>query len=165
MTIRPMQVTDLDCVLEIADGLLQAPRWAREAYEAAVRPGSAPQRVALAAEDPGAGEVIGFAVASVIAPEAELETIGVAAEWQRRGVGRCLIEEIRRSLVDLGVTKVTLEVRESNGAARRLYRSSGFEVIGRRASYYVDPKEDAVTMSLSLPEANLSQASRDPVRA
>src|SRR5271157_2171751 len=34
--------------------------------------------------------VVGFAVASLIAPEAELETIAVAAEGQRRSVGRRL---------------------------------------------------------------------------
>ena len=53
MTIRPMQDSDLDRVLEIAGNLAQAPRWAREVYETAIRPGSAPRRVALVAEEAG----------------------------------------------------------------------------------------------------------------
>jgi len=65
----------------------QAPRWAREVYETAIRPGSAPHRVALVAEEPIPG-VVGFAVASVVRPEAELETIGVAAGRQRRNDGQ-----------------------------------------------------------------------------
>lgn len=150
MTIRPMLASDIDRVLEIADNLAQAPRWAREVYRTAIRPGSAPRRVALVAEEPIPG-VVGFAVASVVMPEAELETIGVAAGRQRRGVGRRLLEEVGRILSGLGVTKVSLEVRESNRAARQLYRAAGFDEIGRRPGYYADPKEDAILMVLELP--------------
>ena len=149
MTIRPMQDSDLDRVLEIAGNLAQAPRWAREVYEAAIRPGSAPRRVALVAEEATLG-LVGFAVASFVTPEAELETIGVAVARQRSGIGRQLLGETKRILGGLGVTKVILEVRESNSAARQLYRATGFDETGRRSSYYVDPKEDAIIMSLKL---------------
>jgi ribosomal-protein-alanine N-acetyltransferase len=42
------------------------------------------------------------------------------------------------------VTRVFLEVRESNAAARALYEKCGFQISGRRKSYYSDPAEDAV---------------------
>lgn len=150
MTIRPMQASDVDRVLEIAKSLTQAPRWPREMYETAVRPGGAPRRLALVAEEPESATVIGFAMASMVLPEAELETIGVSSESQRRGVGRRLLEEIGRILAGAGVTKVILEVRESNSAARRLYRAAGFDETGNRPSYYIDPKEDALIMSRML---------------
>ena len=38
---------------------------------------------------------------------------------------------------------LTLEVRESNEAAIRLYDALGFTEIGRRPNYYFHPKEDA----------------------
>ena len=41
---------------------------------------------------------------------------------------------------------VYLEVRESNVAARELYRSAGFEEIGRCAEYYTEPAETAIVM-------------------
>jgi ribosomal-protein-alanine N-acetyltransferase len=41
----------------------------------------------------------------------------------------------------------TLEVRESNNAARRLYRGFGFFEVGRRVRYYRDNGEDAVIMT------------------
>lgn len=163
MTIRPMQASDIDRVLEIADSLAQAPRWAREVYEAAIRPGSAPSRVALVAVDPDSASVNGFAVASVVPPEAELETIGISAESQRRGIGRRLIEEISRILAESGVTKVILEVRESNSAARQLYRATGFDQTGRRPSYYIDPKEDALIMSRMMGRGSLSQTRENSV--
>ncbi len=95
---------------------------------------------------PGSGRVIGFAVASVVAPEAELETIALAAEGQRRGVGArlvgALVEQLRRERV----TELLLEVRASNQAALAFYRAEGFRKTGRRVGYYADPKEDAVLM-------------------
>jgi len=160
--IRAMLAADLDRVIAIADGLPQAPRWGREMYETAVRAGSAPRRIALVAEDEEAGTIIGFAVVSMVLPEAELETIGVAAGQQRRGVGRRLLDEIGRRIQSSGATRVILEVRKSNGAARALYRTSGFEETGLRPSYYADPKEDAIIMAKTLGEDSVSGPEGSP---
>jgi hypothetical protein len=56
---------------------------------------------------------------------------------------------------DLGATLVTLEVRLSNAAARRLYQGFGFRPVGVRPRYYSDNGEDALIMTtdpLDLPE-------------
>jgi [ribosomal protein S18]-alanine N-acetyltransferase len=45
---------------------------------------------------------------------------------------------------------VFLEVRESNGAARALYASRGFEIAGRRSKYYRKPVEDALVLRRAL---------------
>ena len=96
------------------------------------------------------GRVVGFAVAGLMAPEAELETIAVVAEAQRRGVGgrllRALVEELRAEQV----TELILEVRASNRKAQGFYRAQGFKETGRRPGYYADPEEDAVLMGLNL---------------
>jgi ribosomal-protein-alanine N-acetyltransferase len=153
--IRPMRRPDVDQVVALADILPQAPRWAREMYETALDPAGTPRRVALVAQktgpgdESGAGEVVGFAIGAAVAFEAELESIGVAPEWQRHGVGRTLLEALLRTLKELGVTKLTLEVRASNDAAQKLYRTLGFEDAGLRRGYYSDPKEDAVVMILA----------------
>ena len=42
-----------------------------------------------------------------------------------------------------GAEVLTLEVRDSNEAAIRLYAALGFTEIGRRPNYYFHPKEDA----------------------
>jgi ribosomal-protein-alanine N-acetyltransferase len=148
--IRAMVLADLDQVFALADSLAHAPRWAREVYEAGLTSGSAPRRMALVAEEPASGAVAGFAVAAVVGPEAELESLAVAEKLQRRGIGRQLVDEIVGMLGQEGVTKVFLEVRESNRPAQRLYDALGFKTAGRRASYYPEPKEDAVVMALSL---------------
>ena len=94
--------------------------------------------------------VVGFAVASVVSPEAELETIAVAAEAQRRGVGERLLGALVEELRAERVAELLLEVRASNAAAIGFYRVRGFEEAGRRARYYAEPEEDAVLMRMKL---------------
>ena len=43
-----------------------------------------------------------------------------------------------------------LEVRVSNAAARGLYRTLGFRLVGLRRGYYKSPIEDALLMALRL---------------
>jgi ribosomal-protein-alanine N-acetyltransferase len=126
-----------------------APQWPRRVYES-VLASSSPRRIAFVAEDSGTGAVVGFAVAGLVPPEAELETIVVAAGFQRRGVARRLFEAMADDLGRSQVREVLLEVRQSNVAAQGFYRSVGFVEEGRRPGYYADPIEDAVLMRLRL---------------
>lgn len=145
--VRPMAVTDLDRVVELAETLNQAPQWQREAYLAALDQ-KVVRRIALVADDLDTGAIVGFAVASLSQPDAELETIGVAAGFQRRGVARHLFDEMVKGLRAAESESVVLEVRASNIGAREVYKSLGFVEIGRRPRYYCDPLEEAVLMRL-----------------
>jgi ribosomal-protein-alanine N-acetyltransferase len=150
LVVRAMVVSDLDRVLTIAMKLDQVPQWPRAIYEAVFDPANAGRRIALVAEEAESGELAGFAVAGLVPPEAELESIGVSAAYQRRGIGGWLVKEMATILWLRGITKVHLEVRDSNRAAKGFYGSLGFRESGRRRGYYVDPIEDAVGMHLDL---------------
>jgi ribosomal-protein-alanine N-acetyltransferase len=154
LRVRRMAVKDLARVMEIADGLKEAPHWAIETYKTALDPGAAVRRVALVAEDPSQRRIVGFVVVTVIVPEAELETIAMAADAQGAGVGGRLLGAVAEELLKHRVAEVHLEVRSSNERALRLYRRSGFEETGRRTGYYSDPVEDAVLMSRRLESAD-----------
>ena len=147
--VRPMTPADLDRVLEIAASLKEAPHWPRSAYLAALDPQAAPKRIALVAEY-SAGVVAGFAVASLLPPEAELESIAVSLALQRRGLAlqlfRALVDGFRLARID----EVLLELRASNRPALGLYRTLGFVDAGRRSRYYQEPVEDAVLLRLGL---------------
>lgn len=130
--------------MEIAVDEKSAPQWTRAMYAAALDPQSVPKRMALVAE--ALETVAGFAVARVIAPEAELETIVTASAFRRRGISRQLFAELSLELRQLGVDEILLEVRESNWPARALYESLGFIETGKRCAYYAEPVEDAVQM-------------------
>ena len=148
--VRPMAAADLDGVLAIAESLPDAPHWPRAAYIKALDPASTPERIALVAVSPGPDAVAGFAVASLLPPQAELESIAVAAASQRRGMGRRLFGALMIELKQAGATELLLEVRASNLAALGFYRALGFIETGRRPRYYADPVEDAVLMQLWL---------------
>jgi [ribosomal protein S18]-alanine N-acetyltransferase len=149
ISVRAMVEGDLDRVVEIAASLATAPRWVRSAYEAAMAKGGALRRIALVAEAGGA--LAGFAIASLVGPQAELESIAVAGEAQGRGIGAALMTAVIRELRLAGVRELELEVRESNRAAGSFYARAGFREVGRRRGYYREPDEDAVLLRLLLP--------------
>ena len=148
--IRPMKAADLPRILEIASGVRNAPHWPESAYRNAIDPESAPARIALVAVATESGTVAGFGLASMLAGQAELEMIAVAAEWQGRGMGRRLLMDLMEQFRRRDVREVFLEVRASNETALHLYRSVGFVETGRRGRYYSSPVEDGVTMRLPL---------------
>ncbi|MGH3897162.1 MAG: GNAT family N-acetyltransferase [Pseudonocardiaceae bacterium] len=65
-----------------------------------------------------------------------MQTIGVDPAHQGRGVGRVLLRRLLEVAGAAGAT-VFLEVHTDNGAARALYESEGFTVVGLRARYYL----------------------------
>jgi ribosomal-protein-alanine N-acetyltransferase len=150
VAIRGMEAADLPRILEIAAEARNAPHWPESAYRHALTMETSPARVALVAVETGTGELTGFAVCSLVAGEAELESIVVASAWQGRGIGRRLLAEAMERLRSAGTHEVFLEVRASNEAALRLYRHFGFTETGRRSGYYSDPAEDGITMRLRL---------------
>jgi ribosomal-protein-alanine N-acetyltransferase len=145
--IRRMTPADVERVLAIAASLPTAPHWPRAAYLDALEQETNPQRIALVAE---ADAVVGFAVASLLPPEAELELIAVSPEAQRRGVAGMLFAALAKELYTAKVFRIMLEVRAANLSAIALYQRLGFVEIGRRRSYYSNPVEDAVVMRLEL---------------
>lgn len=85
-----------------------------------------------------------------VAPEMEIVNIAVDPRQRRMGHGRSLMRMLLQVAVKMGMQKVSLEVRESNAAARALYESLGFCQSGRRRRYYPDNGEDALIYILNL---------------
>ena len=78
----------------------------------------------------------GFVIGRIAADEAEVLSIGVAPEWQRRGIGRHMAEGLVRAARRAEVKRLFLEVAADNDAAIALYEGLGFKIAGARKAYY-----------------------------
>jgi ribosomal-protein-alanine acetyltransferase len=143
--IRPATLDDVPAVIALEKQAVTAAHWSAEQYRAVFSPGEI-SRVALVIEDRDA--IQGFLVARGVASEWELEDIAIAGPARRRGLGTRLLGEFLDTARSRGATAVFLEVRESNSAARRLYEKWAFSESGRRANYYLNPAEAAITYRL-----------------
>ena len=98
-------------------------------------------------------EMAGFVVGQLAADEAEILSLGVRADRQRHGIGRKLVEALARAVKKAEARRLFLEVGAGNASALGLYRSLGFQEVGRRKGYYQHPGgsvEDALTLALNL---------------
>jgi [ribosomal protein S18]-alanine N-acetyltransferase len=142
--VRPMAQQDLDAVLDLGMRTPGSPHWTRGNYFDLVHlPG-----VKLVAE--AAGQLIGFAVATLTADIGDLETIVVDSRHRRQGVGIALLEGVIEWTRESRAQRLELEVRVTNQPAISLYERFGFCRDGVRPGYYRDPEEDALLMGLDL---------------
>ncbi|WOI53146.1 ribosomal protein S18-alanine N-acetyltransferase [Parvularcula sp. LCG005] len=90
-----------------------------------------------------------FCVFQIIADEAEVLTIGVAADQRRHGLGRALFSSMIEAARAREVGHIFLEVATDNEPARRLYDEFNFVPLRERRDYYARGRH-AVQMGLSL---------------
>jgi ribosomal-protein-alanine N-acetyltransferase len=95
-------------------------------------------------------EIVAYLSFYLIGQEMEILNLAVRPECRRRGLGRRLLGLVLQSCYTLGVRESLLEVRRSNQAALRLYRSYGYEDVGVRKAYYPDNNEDALLLKCDL---------------
>lgn len=89
------------------------------------------------------GRVVGFLIMRRLTEgEYEILNVAIAPEYRRHGVAKHLISE----QVLLLSGEIFLEVRESNSAARNLYKYLGFQEVAVRPRYYDHPPESAIVM-------------------
>lgn len=93
--------------------------------------------------------LVGYGVLMMAVDEAELLNITIAPEYQRRGLGSVLLDELFGVARSHGAVRMLLEVRPGNAAGLALYSRFGFAEIGRRRAYY-HGKEDAIVMARDL---------------
>ena len=146
--LRAAEPADIPAIIQIERAAALAAHWTESAYSAMFT-SNAPRRVVLLAED-REDRLCGVVVARIAADECELENIVVLSKQMRQGIGSRLLQTLLQTVRARGIRRISLEVRESNNAARGLYEKLGFQQEGRREGYYSAPQEAAVLYSLSL---------------
>jgi ribosomal-protein-alanine N-acetyltransferase len=145
MILRDMNEADLDAVLCIEREVHARP-WTAGNFSDALR---SRYECKVYEHD---GQMLGYAVLLQAVDEAELLDIAIAAQHQRHGWGRKLLEELMALARRRNMQRMVLEVRASNQAAIALYRQAGFSDIGLRRDYYPaeNGREDAILMGREL---------------
>lgn len=98
----------------------------------------------------------GFALLQQVGAEAEIVTLLIDPDHQRRGHGAVLLSRIFDHCRADGVSRLMLEVDAGNTPAQSLYTAHGFAEIARRAGYYKatdGTTTDAIVMAVSLDAA------------
>ena len=101
----------------------------------------------LVAEEQETHQVLGYAGVLVMADEGYITNVAVFPEYRRQGIAAQIIKVFCDFAQGNHLAFLTLEVRPTNTAAIELYRSFGFEEVGRRKNYYDLPKEDALILT------------------
>ena len=101
------------------------------------------------------GKVVGYIGSQSVPPESDVMNVAVLPQYRKQGIAQALIAELVHRLRSDGMESLTLEVRASNAPAICLYTKLGFETVGRRPRYYVNPKEDALIMRKELSDADI----------
>lgn len=94
--------------------------------------------------------VAGYLALMCILDESDLVSIAVHKDYREMGIAREMLDIAYQIAKDRGVSKIHLEVRESNAPAISLYESEGFIKDGIRKQFYDRPKEDALLYTREL---------------
>jgi len=140
--IRRMTAADINLVGELARELFKD-EWSQETWIAEINNNISYYTV-LEIDN----QIVGYAGYWLVAGEAQIIRIAVARKLQGQGFGNLLVADMVERAIREGALAVSLEVRESNIPARKVYEKNGFVESGIRPNYYQDNHENAVIMWL-----------------
>ena len=144
MTVVPMEERHLAALAAIEQACFHAP-WSADMLREELGKG-----LFLVAEQDGAA--VGYVGCQTVLDEGYITNVAVSPDCRRQGIGRTLIEELKKRAAQSGLSFITLEARASNAPAIALYEGAGFRQVGVRRNFYTAPTEDAVLMTHYLKE-------------
>lgn len=140
---RSSSLNDIDELLEIENESFVNP-WKKEdlIYELT----SNPLNKFLVIEIDG--KIIGFIDYMITFNSATISQIAIKKEYRNKGYATNLLDKMEETFIKSGedaVEYVTLEVRNSNINAQKLYEKNGYKKVTIKKNYYIDG-EDAIYM-------------------
>ncbi len=136
--VRIMTKEDVSSVADIEKQCFSEP-WSENAFLATLGDGNYIFMVAEAD-----GQILGMAGVIKSFDEGDITNVATLSEVRGRGIARKVLSALFEEALSQGITSLTLEVREHNVPAIRLYESLGFICEGKRPGFYDNPKEDAL---------------------
>jgi ribosomal-protein-alanine N-acetyltransferase len=143
--IREMNNDDLGSVIDVEVAAYEHP-WTLGIFRDCLRVGYS----CWVYED--SGTVAAHGIVMLSGAEAHVLNLCVHPDYQRRGIGRSMLNHLTQIARESGADTILLEVRQSNFIAMQLYISADFHELGVRTGYYPDHdgREDAIILAKSL---------------
>ena len=94
--------------------------------------------------------VVGYITYSVVLDEVQIANVATHPDFRQLGIGKKMLSFLNETSKKDNMYVITLEVRQSNTPAIKLYEKCGYQEVGRRKNYYKNPTEDAILYSLAL---------------
>ena len=138
MHIKTANLNDVADILEIENTCFSTP-WTEKSIAESIENENTVLYLALVD-----GEAAGYMGVQIFSGEGYVTNIATLPQFRRRGVARALMNEVLKNDMEF----LTLEVRESNTPAVKLYESMGFKKVGKRPKFYREPVEDAVLYTI-----------------
>lgn len=134
-SIRAATLPDVDRLLALEADSFGSDRLSLRSFRRLLRAPSAECRVLR-----DGAETVGYALLLFRAGArvARLYSVAVDRRFRGRGLAAALLGDAERVARRRGADRMSLEVREDNDAAIRLYERLGYVLKGRRAGYYAD---------------------------
>lgn len=120
----------------------------------------APMRAYYADVDLNTNTVAGYAGFWFDGDDAQIMTIGVAKEYQKRGIASNLLKTMIENAKSIGAKRMLLEVKVNNNPALKLYEKFGFTKMGLRKRYYMPEGIDAYTMCAQIEDLENLESSK-----
>lgn len=131
ITVVQLSASDYPALVCLQGLLPDADRWSERALQVHLEH---PQRLTLGVWQHE--QLVAFLLAGWVCDEAELYQIATCPEMRQQGLAKQLLDTLCRRLQQQSITRLMLEVRQSNEAAQSLYQSLGFMQDGLRKGYY-----------------------------
>ena len=143
--IREMCLEDVQQVISIEREIFLFP-WSPGNFSDSIRSGYVCRAIVKEST------ILGYGITMMSPEEAHILTLGVSANWQKKGLGKMLIEYFTNYARLENAKSIWLDVRESNQGAVSLYKKMGFIHVAIRKGYYpaMWGREDALVMKLEL---------------
>jgi len=141
--IRELDENDAFAIMQIEPSIYGQHHWSKQTF---VNELTNDKSFYYGAFDSDTKSLLGYTGFWLITGEAHITTLAVHPNHRRKSIGERLLINTVICARELGAQWLTLEVRESNEAAKGLYFKYGFSALGLRKRYYQDNGENALVL-------------------
>ncbi len=138
LMIRRATLRDIDALVQIENRCFTTDRLSRRSFRYLLTKANAET---LIDEEDGAVRGYSLVLFSAGTPLARMYSFAIDSAYQRKGVGKRLLEATEEAARDRECVSMRLEIRRDNEASLGLFRSAGYRQFGATADYYEDHME------------------------